>query len=547
VRGALRSGRLVATATALALLAACGGGTGAPGTGNADGTAMIGNCQPQNPLIPANTNEVCGGSVLDYIFTMLERYNPSTGAPEPAAAQAITSTDSQHFDVTLHPGMTFTDGSPVTAKSFVDAWNWAAYGPNGALLADPFFDPIQGFADVHPSAPAGAPEGAPAPAPAATTMSGLKVISDTEFTITLSAPSAAFLTSLGSSTFAPLPEAFYKDKKAFGRTPIGNGPYKVDSWTDNESIKMSLNDTYFDKAHAGKVRNVTYKIYQDQGAEYADLQADNVDYQQRIPTSALAGDKYKTDLAGRFQINPVLIYQSMTFPLYLPQFTNVDFRRAISLAIDRQTITQKIFYNSRHPATAYTVPSLPGYDAGACADWCTFNPDLAKSELAKAGGFTGPLTIGYNADSDHKSWVDAVCNSIKNTLGIACNGAATPTFAAFRTQVTAKQATGIYRSGWQYDYPSIQDGLEPMFASNASSNNSGYSDPAVDAALATASQATDPGRAAALYAAAEKLVLADMPVVPLWYETQQSGFSSKVDNVKINVFGELDITLLTLK
>ena len=115
-------------------LTACGGGSSSGNSGsNASSTAAltIYGTKPENPLIPANTNEVGGGNVLDAIFRGLVRYNPDTAAPELSMAESITSTDNLVWTVKLKSGQTFQDGSPVDANSFVNAWNWGAYGPNG--------------------------------------------------------------------------------------------------------------------------------------------------------------------------------------------------------------------------------------------------------------------------------------------------------------------------------------------------------------------------------------------------------------------------------
>jgi len=458
-------------------------------------------------------------------------------------AESITTTDAKNYDIKLKPGWNFQDGTPADAQSYVDAWNWAAYAPNGALNSS-FFAPIAGYDAVSPSAPKGSPKGTKPPAPTAKTMSGLKVVSPTEFTVELSAPYSPFESELGYYAFDPMPKAFFADPAKFGRNPIGNGPFKFVEWNDNADIKVTRWDDF--KGTKPKVKDVTYKIYQDQDAAYADLTSGNLDFQQRIPTADLAGDKYKTDLGSRSINKPVLQYDMIQFPLYDPKFQSPDLRKAISMAIDRAQITKVIYSGSKIPMTSFTSPGIDGYKQGTCGDTCVYDPAKAKAALAKAGGFKGDLTLSYNADGDHKGWTEAACNSIKSALGINCVATPLPTFAAFRTQITAKQMTGMYRSGWQYDYPNIEDGLSPIFGTGGSSNNGGYSNPAFDAALTKAAAISNVDQSNAAYADSESILAADMPDIPLWSYTQQSGYSDKVGNVKVDAFGFIDLTDITV-
>lgn len=108
-------------------LTACGGGgdNGAEGGGDGDMVINAFNVEPQNPLVPTNTNEVGGGHIVDAIFAGLVSYN-TDGSTEMEVAESIESDDNVTWTVTLEDGWTFSDGSPVTANSFVDAWNYGA-------------------------------------------------------------------------------------------------------------------------------------------------------------------------------------------------------------------------------------------------------------------------------------------------------------------------------------------------------------------------------------------------------------------------------------
>ena len=140
------------------------------GDGKSNGGLVTANAgEPQNPLIPTNTNENNGGRIVDRLFAGLMSYD-DRGNPTPEVAESIDTTDNLNYRIKLKPGWTFTDGTPVTSKSFVDAWNYGALSTN-AQLQQSFFSPIVGYDEVA------------AENPTAQTMSGLQIVDDTEFTV----------------------------------------------------------------------------------------------------------------------------------------------------------------------------------------------------------------------------------------------------------------------------------------------------------------------------------------------------------------------------
>src|SRR5665811_724241 len=123
-------------AVASLILAACGGGDEDSGSGSAIITTQ--GTEPQNPLIPTNTNEVGGGNIIDLTFAGLVSYE---------VAESIESGDNKTWTISIKQGWKFTDGTEVKAKNFVDAWNYGAAVKN-AQLGSYFFDPIKGYAEA---------------------------------------------------------------------------------------------------------------------------------------------------------------------------------------------------------------------------------------------------------------------------------------------------------------------------------------------------------------------------------------------------------------
>lgn len=531
--------RLVPAAVAVAVVAAgCGAAEDTPAGSNTDAAITIFNTEPENPLVPGNTTEVGGSRVLDPLFTGLVEYRAEDAQPVNAMAESIETTDSKVFTVKIKQGWTFHDGTPVTAKSFVDAWNWTAYGPNGTQGAS-FFSQIEGYDEVHPKDPDGADGPQEAPTPAVKEMSGLKVDNDHQFTITLSEPFSVFPVTIGYEVFAPLPEAFFKDRKAFEDSPIGNGPFKFVSRAVGTDIKLTRYDDYKgdDKP---KFKDLTLKVYQSRESAYADLVANNLDFIEELPPNALAGKKYETDLGDRVVQRETLNMQTIAFPFYLPPYDNVDLRRAISMAINREEITQRIFEGTRKPADGWVHPLMKGYQPGQCGEYCTFNPEKAKEAFAKSG-YTGEILLLSNTDGGHQEWAEAVANSIKNTLGVEARFVPSTSFGEFRQKVNAHEMTGMYRAGWIADYPSIENWLTPLYRTGASSNDGLYTNPAFDAKLAEADRAPSEEKAIELYLEAERIMAPDMPTVPLWTQFTIGGKSDRLKVANLDPFRALDL------
>ena len=501
------------------------------GGGASGGVITANGSEPENPLIPANTTETGGGKVLDMAFSKLVDYD-SEGKSFMDVATSIESKDQKTWTIKINKDRKFSDGTPVTAKSFVDAWNWGAHIDNNNQAAY-FFEPIKGYADVHPEE-----EGAKAKAKE---LSGLKVVDDTTFTVELEQPYAAFPQRLGYTAFAPLPESFYKDVKAFGEKPVGNGPYMVEKWEHDRSIKLVPNPHYVGESKP-KNGGVDVNIYANPDASWTDLQAGKLDVLDSIPETALS--TFEQDLGDRAVVQPAGVFQSFTFPMYTdaPYAGASDeakkVRKAISMSIDREGIANKIFQGTRIPAKDFTSPVVAGYDESICGELCEHNDEKAKQLLEEAGGWNGdPLTIAYNADAPHKAWVDAVCGEISNALGIECKGQAYPQFKALRKDVGEKKMKGAFRTGWQMDYPAVENFLTPLYKTGASSNDGGYSNKEFDKLLEEGDAAKTEEESTAKYQEAQKILAEDAPAVPLFYSKTTGGFSDKVSNVKFDVFG----------
>ncbi|MFV8129265.1 peptide ABC transporter substrate-binding protein [Streptomyces syringium] len=525
MRGA-KSAKWVTGAIVVAMAAtACGGDKSDSGSGLTDGkvdpngTLVVQTSEPQNPLQPANAKESQGHRVLKSLFSGLVTYEPGTGKIKNINAESVTSSDAKHWTVKLKPGWKFHNGEPVTAKSYVDSWNWSANTKNNQINSQWFAD-IEGYDDVHPAKGEGDPK--------SDKMSGLKVVSDTEFTIALKSKVSYFNYKLGYSVWYPLPDAFFKNPKEYGQKPVGNGPYKFESWDHNDKIVVKRFDGYQgpDKAKNG---GITFKNYTTADAAYNDLRSNNLDWIEQIPDTSLTN--YKQDLGDRAITNEYSAIQDVAFAFYTDQWKSIDPKvlTGLSMAIDRDTITKTTLHGSRVPATSFVAKGVIGYQANSCGEACTFNPEKAKQYIKDGGGVPGnKISIQYNADQPHKTWVDAVCNSIRKSTGIECVGDSKPNFKADLDQREKKQVKSMYRSGWVLDYPVNANFLRDLYGSKADGNQGAYENKEFDELAAKADQANTLDETVKLYQEAEKTLAKKLPVIPLWYYATNAGQSTKV-------------------
>ena len=516
-------GLLAVGALALAGCSSNSGSGNATASAGGDSKAVIRalGSEPENPLIPTNTNEVGGGKILDSLFAGLAYYD-AKGKLVNDMAESIKVDDDSDLTIKVKQGNTFSNGEKVTADSFINAWQYGAKFSNKQLNSSWFSD-IEGFS-----------------ADADADLTGLKKVDDYTFTVKLSNPVAAdWSQRLGYSAYYPLPAASLKDMATAGENPIGNGPYKLakdGAWQHNVEIDLVKSDSYKGGRQA-KNGGVTFVFEATPDAAYADLLSNKIDVIDQIPSSAQ--QTFESDLGDRAVNQPAAIFQSFTIPGNAEHFTGDEGalrKQAISMAIDRAAITKTIFNNTRTPASDFTSPVIAGWsDSIKGADVLKFDAKKAKelwAEADKISPWSGTFQIAYNSDGGHQAWVDAVSNQLKNNLGIDASGNPYVDFAALRKDVNARTIQTAFRTGWQADYPAQYNFLQPLYGTKASSNDSDYSNPEFDALLAKGASATDQSEATKDYAQAQEILLQDLPAIPLWYSNVNGGFAKGVNNVQ---------------
>ena len=528
--------RILSGAVMFALLVSCGGGGAGSTPGSTpDLTVRMRIGEPQNLLIPGNTKETEGDEVLAALFTPLVGYDEDK-RPVEKAAESITSSDNRVWRITLKPGFTWHNGEPVVAQNYVDAWNYVA-NQEHAQAGNHFFSRILGYAALNPGR---------GERPVTDRLRGLRVIDDRTFEVTLAEPFSQFKAMLGYTAFYPLPKAAFgpdgKITPEYGLRPIGQGLFKMDRPYRkgvDETIDLSVHE-----GHPGpkpKFRRLQFRVYQSLEQAYEDLLEGRIDIMDQLPVSVLGSARAR--LGERFIDLPDAGIGYIGTPLkYNKVYSDPRVRKAISMAIDRKSITEEVFYGSRVPADDFINPAIEGYRQGVCGEPCTYDPAKARQLYAEANG-PKKIELGYNSDGGHREWVEAVGEDLRRNLSVEVTVRAFPKFGTILDQLDANRYGGLFRMGWVIDYPSAENYLTPVFSTAAiahGQNFGGYSNKRFDELIKKGDAARTPEEGLKYYQMADDILIQDMPYIPVYFYRLNAAYSHRVKNVQINLRNHVD-------
>lgn len=535
-------GRVVAV---LALTALAVGGCSEPGTIPAPPApnrpsppepAIVVNALRPITLMPGDIQDPYGARVAAVVHRGLMRVDVK-GKAVPEVAELVESDADQVFRIRLRKDAMFTTGEVITPATFVRSWNWVAAPANRQSRAE-LLAPIAGWAAVR----AGRQVAGRAP-----TLTGLRVLDATTLQITLARPTRDFISRLADPAFAPLPVQAMADPAAFAVNPIGNGPYRLEGdWQRRAYLRLVKNPLYRGDNPALN-DGLVLRYLPERGATYEALRTGALDVLDAIPVHALS--QYRSELKLKAANQPVGVTQSLAFPVNQPPWNTAAGllrRRAISMAIDRRDITDRLFVQTRTPATDLAAPVVEGHSEQLCGSWCAHDVPAARAAWRAAGPFTGPLEIAYSKDSDDAGWVAEVCAALSEHLSVACQTRSYPDQAAYLTAISSGTMSTPFVTTTPMATPNLAGFLTPRFAAGSVFNDTGYAGQRVQALFAAGSRPdSDGGRGLQPYLDAERQLLQDLPVIPLWTRNATGGVADNVEGFKFDVFGQPVYTDLT--
>ena len=528
-------------ASALAALAACGKNTATTAAGSGSGApAAAGNVfnfYINDPVAidPYNTQESEGTQVEYELFDSLVDYDFDKGEVVPAACESFEVNDAgDEFTFHLVKGAKFHNGDPVDAESFKRGWQ---------RLLDPKMA-TPGEVGYHLDPVEGAKEYAAGDADEVT---GLTCPDENTFVVKLTAPMADFAYVCCHPALAPVPQAAIDDPDTFLLSPIGNGPFKMDGkWESGQYIDLLKFDDYY--GEPAKIDGIHFSIQKDPNTAFNEFQAGNIDFTS-IPTGKFAEveEKYGESKDG-YTVTPgaqtlkgaeASVYY-LCVNLEDEAMKDVNLRRALSLAINRQNIVDTLFEGTRQPATGMFPPAIDDDEADVW-EYSKYDPDQAKQILdenypADADGKRGiKVTLNYNSGGGHEDIMTSIQADFE-AVGIEVEQSGEE-WAAYLTDLGDGNFQ-LGRLGWIADYPTMDNFMYPNFFSTADNNYSKYNNPEVDEKILAARQITDDEERKAAYREITHLIGEDMPVIPVMFYAHDHVGSNRVKEMYYDTQGK---------
>jgi oligopeptide transport system substrate-binding protein len=477
-------------------------------------------------LDPHKARSVQASEVLRDIGEGLLSYSPG-GELVPGVAESWQkSDDGLTYTFTLRDDARWTNGDPVTADQFVFSLRRLETPATGAFYAD-LLGNIENAREILAGRKPPADLGVAAPDPHT-------------LVIRLSQPTPYLLSLLAlPSTFPAHPPTLQKFGDAFTRPGnlVSNGAYKLDAWQPGSMLKLSRNPYYWNDA-ATSIDEVQYLVLTEENTQLNRFRAGELDVTDTVPPKNI--DDLKNEFGDQLHIAPYLGVYFYGFNLTKPPFKdNPELRQALSMAIDRDAIVASVTRRGELPAYSWVPPGVEHYQprrftyAGRTQDE---RNGIARRLYQEAGyGPDNPLHIElrYPMNDTEKLIAVAVQQMWHEVLGVETDLIGEE-FKTLLADIRAREVTQVFRSSWIGDYNDAHTFLGIM-ESNNPANQPGYESAQFDSLMKQAAAQADPDHREYFLEEAEREMLADHPVIPLYFYVSKHLVARRVSGWQDNV------------
>lgn len=511
------------------ILAACNGGSketsnekeGGSGDSTKSKVLNVNNSSEPGSLHPANAQGTHESWILEHTFEGLTK-KTEEGKIVPGSAKSWEiSDDGLTWTFKLRDGLKWSNGDPLTANDFEYAWKYALKPETAADYAYQLYYLKGGEAY---NSKKGKEEDV-----------GVKAIDDLTLEVTLEQPTPYFLDLTSFYTFYPIDKKVQEENPKWAldaKTHVSNGPFKLTEWKHKESLKIEKNENYYDKDKI-KLDAVNFALIEDENTAWQMYQSGELDLAYPLPVD-IQGQMVNSD-DKEFKMGKELAVYYYNFNTKVKPFNNAKVRKALSMAIERQKITENVAQGGQKPAFGVVPPGIP--DASGDFQENTGNlfkedvteaKKLLKEGLAEEGMKELPeFSILYNTLDSHKKIAEAVQEMWRDNLGVKV----TLENAEFQVKLDREKAGDfeISRAGWVGDY------VDPMtfmlWETDGAYNDAGWSNKEYDNLLKEAKSTMEPKERMAALHKAEEVLIEDMPILPVYFYTKPYMVKSNVTGV----------------
>lgn len=430
------------------------------------------------------------------------------GSVEPRLAEKWENQNNTVWTFHLRKGITWSDGEPITAEDIV--WSWQR-------LVDPkTVSPYASYpANMNIENAAEIANGKKPPSAL-----GVKALDDNTVQVTLTQPTAAFLSMLAHPSLVPIDKTAvqrFGDKWARPEHFVGSGAYKVIDWVVNEKVVGERNKRYWDDAHT-VINKVTWLPISSETADVNRYKAGEIDITNTIPINQFA--QLKKTLPDEVSVSPLLATYYYEFNTTRPPFNDARVRRALNMALDKDIIADKVLAQGQRPAWVLSQPEIGGAKIAPpdYASWPREKRIAEAKKLLEAAGFTAqhPLQFNllYNTMESHQRIAIAASSMWQKNLGVTVK----LQNQEWKTMLDTKHTGNfdVVRYSWNADYDDASTFLN-NFRTGDSQNTSRFSNKAYDDALASAAKAADAAERGKYYQQAETILGQEVPAIPLYH------------------------------
>ena len=501
--------RWIVSLFTVALLASCSPRETPVEKATRDNTLLLGNAAEPADLDPQLMTAYTDGNIHMALFEGLTALDEESLQAVPSSAERWeTSADGLTWTFHLRPDLRWSNGEPVLASDFVASWRRLV---SPALASDNAYllYPVKHAAAISSGQ--------------TTDFSqlGIAAPDDRTVVVTLERPTPWFAQLTAAvPTFVLNPRTL----AAFDATTrrgtdwtrpgnlVGSGPFTLADWRPQAHVTVRKNPHHWQAASV-TLESIVFLPTDNPDVDERNFRAGQVHATQNLPIAKIAD--WRQRAPAQLRIDPLTQSNFLRFNTARPPLNDARIRRALSLAIDRDTFARTLLQSTRAPAFALTPPKLAGYTPAArvATDF-----DAARKLLADAGHPDGRdlpvFELQCRNDEIHPRYAEAIQATWQRELGIRVTLAPSEQKTWLENQQSGNYT--ITFGAWLADFPDASNFLG-LFTSTSGYNWTGWHDADYDRLLAEATPLADTARRHALYQQAESRLLDSAPIAPLYY------------------------------